>query len=121
MSPFPGIFQNQRLTITTSGWNRFASSVIGTSLKTNVLASAKFYAQLNYALFNAGIASWDNKYLHNAWRPVTAIQYPGVYVKSGQSITDAAWAPLLRPTPSHPDYPSTHATFGGAAATVKLV
>jgi hypothetical protein len=25
---------------------------------------------------------------------------------------------LLNPTPSHPDYTSTHATFGGAAAEV---
>jgi hypothetical protein len=26
-----------------------------------VLASAKFYAQLNYALANAGFAAWDTK------------------------------------------------------------
>lgn len=25
---------------------------------------------------------------------------------------------MLTPTPSHPDYPSTHATFGAAAAAV---
>jgi hypothetical protein len=42
-------------------WNRLASAVIGKSLATNVLASAKFYAQLNYALANAGIAAWDTK------------------------------------------------------------
>ncbi|KAK4206985.1 acid phosphatase/Vanadium-dependent haloperoxidase [Rhypophila decipiens] len=101
-----------------SGWNRFAHSVVGNKLATKVVESAKFYAQLNYALANAGIASWDNKFLHSGWRPVTAIQYPGVYLQSGQSVTDPAWTPLLRPTPSHPDYPSTHSTYGGAAAAV---
>ncbi|KAM7188437.1 acid phosphatase [Naviculisporaceae sp. PSN 640] len=101
-----------------TGWNRFATSVIGDKLATKVVESAKFYAQLNYALANAGIASWENKFYHNGWRPVTAIQYPGVWVKSGESITDAAWTPLLRPTPSHPDYPSTHSTYGAAAAAV---
>ena len=42
-------------------WNRLANAVIGTSLATNVLKSAKFYAQLNYALANAGIAAWNSK------------------------------------------------------------
>jgi hypothetical protein len=42
-------------------WNRIANAVIGQSLATNVLQSAKFYAQLNYALANAGIAAWDTK------------------------------------------------------------
>lgn len=44
-----------------SGWNRLAHAVVGNSLATDVKASAKFYAQLNYALANAGIASWDSK------------------------------------------------------------
>jgi hypothetical protein len=38
-----------------------AGAVIGDSLATNVLASAKFFAQLNYALANAGIAAWHVK------------------------------------------------------------
>ena len=45
----------------SSGWNRLANLVVGNKLATNVTASAKFYAQLNYALANAGIASWDTK------------------------------------------------------------
>ncbi|KAM7193840.1 acid phosphatase/Vanadium-dependent haloperoxidase [Rhypophila sp. PSN 637] len=107
-----------RVSLSYRGWNRFAHSVVGNKLATKVVDSAKFYAQLNYALANAGIASWDNKFLHSGWRPVTAIQYPGVYLQSGQSVTDPAWTPLLRPTPSHPDYPSTHSTYGAAAAAV---
>ena len=38
-----------------------ANQVVGNKLATDVLASAKFYAQLNYALANAAIASWDSK------------------------------------------------------------
>lgn len=49
---------------------------------------------------------------------MTAIHYPGVWVHSGRDISDPTWTPLLRPTPSHPDYVSTHSTFGGAGAAV---
>lgn len=100
------------------GWNRLANQVVGNKLATDVLASAKFYAQLNYALANAAIASWDSKYFYNSWRPVTAIRYPGIYLASGRNISDPNWTPLLTPTPNHQDYLSTHATFGGAAAAV---
>lgn len=41
-----------------------------------------------------------------------------MWLESGRDISDPDWVPLLRPTPSHPDYTSTHATFGGAGATV---
>jgi hypothetical protein len=60
----------------------------------------------------------DHRFLHNHWRPVTAIHRPDIWLASNQSIYDPSFVPLLRPTPSHQDYPSTHATFGGAAAAV---
>ncbi|KAK3362457.1 phosphatidic acid phosphatase type 2/haloperoxidase [Lasiosphaeria hispida] len=101
-----------------SGWNRLAHAVVGNSLATKVVESAKFYAQLNLALANAGFASWDTKYAYNTWRPVTAIQRTDVFLPSGLNVSDPSWVPLLRPTPSHPDYVSTHSTFGGAAAAV---
>ncbi|KAH6853995.1 phosphatidic acid phosphatase type 2/haloperoxidase [Chaetomium sp. MPI-CAGE-AT-0009] len=101
-----------------TAWNRFAGALVGGKFTTKVLDSAKFYAQLNYALANAGIASWDAKFVHLGWRPVTAIHYPYPFVASGQDLSDPNWTPLLRPTPSHPDYVSTHSTFGGAAVEV---
>ncbi|KAK4116810.1 acid phosphatase/Vanadium-dependent haloperoxidase [Canariomyces notabilis] len=105
-----------------TAWNRFAGAIIGNKLATNVPASAKFYAQLNYALANAGFAAWDTKYHYQVWRPQTAIQYPSPWVHSGRNdIYHPSWTPLLRPTPSHPDYVSTHATFGGAATAVLRV
>ncbi|KAK4127025.1 acid phosphatase/Vanadium-dependent haloperoxidase, partial [Parathielavia appendiculata] len=101
-----------------SSWNRLAGAIIGNKLDTKVVDSAKFYAQLNYALANAGFAAWDTKYAYQVWRPVTAIQHPTPWVHSGADISDSNWTPLLRPTPPHPDYVSTHATFGSAASTV---
>ena len=72
-----------------SGWNRLAHAVIGNKYATDVLTSAKFYAQLNYALSNAAIASWDSKYFYNSWRPITAIRYPSIYLASGPNVSDA--------------------------------
>lgn len=42
-------------------WNRLAHGVVGNSLAKDVVACAKFYAQLNYALANAAIVGWDAK------------------------------------------------------------
>ncbi|KAF2683651.1 acid phosphatase/Vanadium-dependent haloperoxidase [Lentithecium fluviatile CBS 122367] len=98
------------------GWNRLATAVIGNKLAIDVLVSAKFYAQLNYALANAAIASWDSKYFYNSWRPVTAIRYSAIWLASKRNVSDPNWTPLLTPTPNHQDYLSTHATFGAAAA-----
>ncbi|KAK2739959.1 hypothetical protein FQN57_006278 [Myotisia sp. PD_48] len=102
----------------TLGWSRFANAIIGDSLAKDVVGSAKFYAKFNYALANAAIAAWDAKFYYNVWRPITAIRRPGVWLPSGKDISQPDWTPLLSPTPSHPDYVSTHATFGAAAAAV---
>lgn len=104
-----------------TGWNRFASVILSNKYATNVPESAKFWAQLNYALTNAGLAAWDVKFTYQGWRPVTALQRTDIWVPSGKNISDPAWTPLLRPTPSHPDYVSTHSTFGGAASAVLTV
>ena len=58
------------------------------------------------------------RYFYNTWRPITAIHRTDIWLPSGRNISDPAWEPLLRPTPNHQDYLSTHATFGGAGAAV---
>jgi hypothetical protein len=52
---------DHRANETYSGWNRFAHSIVGSKLAGDVRASARFYAQLNYALANAAIGAWDSK------------------------------------------------------------
>ncbi|MBN8539114.1 MAG: vanadium-dependent haloperoxidase [Deltaproteobacteria bacterium] len=63
---------------------------------------------LSYALCDAGIAAWQVKYLHQTWRPITAIH---------EDLADTTWQPLLT-TPPFPGYVSGHSTFSSAAATV---
>lgn len=58
-----------------SQWNRLAHAVVGNSLAGDVVASARFYAQLNYALSNAAIASWDSKYTFSPRQLLPELSY----------------------------------------------
>jgi PAP2 superfamily protein len=96
-------------------WNRVARTV-SVQRNTGLVENARLFALLNLAMVDATIACWDSKYAYRFWRPVTAIRLADA---DGNASTDAdpAWTPL-RPTPLHPEYPSAHATFSGAAARV---
>ena len=96
-------------------WNSIAST-IAAGRKLPVAESARLFAILNVALVDAGIACWDAKFHYNFWRPVTAIPRAA---EDGNAETEpnAAWLPLLH-TPAHPEYPSGHSTFSGAAVVV---
>lgn len=73
-------------------------------------SSARAFFLVNLAMADAGIAVWDAKYFYNTWRPITAIH---------QSQGTKDWQPLLN-TPPHPEYPSGHSGFSGAAAGVLM-
>jgi hypothetical protein len=98
-------------------WNRIARLLVARQTNT-LLEHARLFAALNAAIADAYIASLDSKYVYNFWRPITAIQRAG---NDGNHLTvpDLAWQPLLL-TPPVPDYPSAHATAGGAASTVLI-
>jgi vanadium chloroperoxidase len=85
--------------------------------------NARLFALVNVAMADAGILAWEQKYIHDLWRPVVGIRLddqPGI-----PSEKDANWLPLGAPktnepgaknfTPPFPAYPSGHATFGAAA------
>jgi hypothetical protein len=59
---------------------------------------------------DAQIAIYDAKYAYVFWRPVTAI-------RAGTVDADPSWAPLIN-TPRHPEYPSGHTGYAGAAQQV---
>jgi hypothetical protein len=59
---------------------------------------------------DAQIAVYNAKYEYTFWRPVTAIQ-------DGAVNPDPSWTPYFT-TPRHPDYPSGHAGYAGAAEAV---
>jgi hypothetical protein len=96
-------------------WNRMARTVVaGRSI--SIYDTARTFALLNVAMQDGWVAGWDTKFHYDAWRPLTAIQQAD---QDGNADTelDATWAPM-RPTPGHPEYPSTHSILGEAAAVV---
>jgi hypothetical protein len=100
---------------TPLAWNRIAaqlSAARGLSLSEN----AHLFAVLNVTLADAITACWDSKYRYIFWRPVTAIR-----AGAAPGDPDADWRPLLDSltgTPPHPEYPSAHSTYSGAAAFI---
>jgi vanadium chloroperoxidase len=94
--------------------------------------NARLFAFLNVALADAAILCWDQKYIHNFWRPVVGIREhdrsmgPNAPQANNDLDDDGdpQWLPLGAPntnrtaknfTPPFPAYPSGHATFGAAA------
>ncbi|MEV0123871.1 vanadium-dependent haloperoxidase [Streptomyces sp. NPDC050703] len=71
---------------------------------------ARLVALFHVALVDTQIATSDSKYAHLRWRPITAI-------RTGSIDPDPSWTPL-HTTPAHPDYPSGHTTYSGAAEAV---
>ncbi|MEV4315081.1 vanadium-dependent haloperoxidase [Actinocrispum sp. NPDC049592] len=71
------------------------------------LRQALLVAAFHVILVDTQIATSDSKYTYLRWRPVTAIR----------ATDDPQWTPL-HVTPAHPDYPSGHNTYAGAAETV---
>jgi hypothetical protein len=91
---------------------RAASSAKRLSLSEN----ARLFALLTMASADSQIIAFEEKYQRPHWRPITAIRAAtdlGIPALKG----DAGWEPLLV-TPPHPEYPSAHAIFSGAAEAV---
>lgn len=93
--------------------------------------NARLFALVNVAMADAGILSWEQKYIHDFWRPVVGIREHDVSMGptgTGNNNIDhdchTLWLPLGAPntnsmsknfTPPFPAYPSGHATFGASA------
>jgi vanadium chloroperoxidase len=94
--------------------------------------NARLFALVNVAMADAGVLSWDQKFIHDLWRPVLGIREHDPSMGPGATIGDddldddcqSDWLPLGAPstnttkrnfTPPFPAYPSGHATFGAAA------
>lgn len=75
--------------------------------KADEVKTAQTYAITSIALFDAFIASWDEKYRSSFVRPVTVIN----------EILEKGWPPFLQ-TPPFPEYPSGHSAITRSAATV---
>jgi hypothetical protein len=102
-----------------TGWNRIARIIIANQHGNNMDAwkVARLFALLHIAEADAYISSCEAKTFYNYWRPITAIHNAAT---DGNAATspDPNWEVLAFPTPPIADYPSAHATAGGAAASV---
>ena len=100
---------------TPLAWNRVAAQLSG-ARGLSLTENAHLFAVLNVTLADAITGCWDSKYRYIFWRPVTAIR-----AAATPGDPDADWRPLLDSltgTPPHPEYPSAHSTYSGAAAFV---
>ncbi|MBC2905717.1 vanadium-dependent haloperoxidase [Streptomyces cupreus] len=104
-------------TETATFWYGSSLTLYTEPLRVALARSAKSTAQraelaalFHIALVDTQIATSDAKYAYVSWRPVTAI-------RTGAIDPDPAWTPL-HTTPAHPDHPSGHNTYSGAAETV---
>ena len=103
-------------------WDLFAQFVARRD-RLGLDASVKLFFALTNAIFDGGIAAWDDKAAFDSVRPITAVRYlfagqqvpawagPG---KGTQLIDGADWMPYqtaASPTPAFPEYLSGHSTF----------
>jgi hypothetical protein len=96
-------------------WQTIQSTVLQKQ-DLDLLSSLRVHALTSYALADAAIAAWSEKFAADVWRPITAIHLADSDGNPG-TRADPAWAPLIT-TPPFPSMPSGHSTFSGAAATV---
>lgn len=89
----------------------------------DLVKSARFVGSFAVIEADAGLAAWDSKYHYMRERPITAVRSSAFADNNELTVGDAAWVPLGAPntnsakpnfSPPFPDYPSGHATFGGA-------
>jgi hypothetical protein len=112
-------------------YNQIAE-VIAKQQHNSEVDNARFFALINIAMADAAITCWNDKYLYNFWRPVTAIREndPGTGPTGKGSgnpflvgLGDPTWQPLGAPadngsgtnfTPPFPSYTSGHGSIGAA-------
>jgi hypothetical protein len=105
-------------------YNQIAQ-VIAQQENNTVVENARLFLLVNIAQADAGISSWDCKYIDDLWRPVTGIRR-AAEDGNPETVADPTWTPLGAPgggqipnfTPPFPAYVSGHATFGAAVFRV---
>ena len=116
-------------------YNQIAQ-VVAQKMGNSVTQNARFFALINFAVADAGITAWNDKYRYDFWRPIGGIREndPGTGPTGLGSQNpylvghgDPTWQPLGAPadngngtnfTPPFPSYTSGHATIGGATFKV---
>ena len=101
---------------TPESWIRIATQ-FSAARALNGWDQARLFALLELAVADGYIGSLESKYFYKFWRPITAIRNADID-RNPNTVADPAWAPFDFVTPPVPDYPSAHATAGGAGEAV---
>jgi hypothetical protein len=96
-------------------WNGVARQIIA-ARGLDLSDTARTFALMYLASYDAAIACWDAKYTYNFWRPQAAIRNGHLDGNNGTD-GDPTWTPLF-PTPSHPEYTSGHSTLSSAMGSI---
>ncbi|MCK0146553.1 vanadium-dependent haloperoxidase [Arenibacter sp. F26102] len=99
----------------SSSMNRIGR-LLAVNKNLNGWETARLLAITQMAQIDAIISSFEGKYHYKYWRPITAIR-AGDSDGNDNTSSDLAWTTDFV-TPPTPEYPSTHAETGGAAAEV---
>jgi len=78
------------------------------------LGTSRFFALLNLAEADTGIAIWETKYFYRTWRPETAIREMDTKLNPN-ATQNPEFIPNM-PSPPFPSYVSGHSGFSAAAA-----
>ena len=76
--------------------------------------SARLFALVNVAIFDAYVSVFDNKFFYNHWRPYTAIRW-AANDDNPNTVAEESWTNTHRHTYAFPSYPSAHGTACAAA------
>jgi hypothetical protein len=96
-------------------WNRMARG-IAVARGLDMWESARLFGLLNMGMTDGYIGTFQEKYVYNFWRPVTAIREAASDGNSGTE-PDRLWESVVT-TPPIPDHDSGHSVEGGVAATI---
>ena len=90
--------------------------------KLDLARAAELYAKMGMALSDAGVATWNSKYIYNVERPVSYIRriVAKNHPQAGnwKTILDNPYTGVEGMTPAFPAYPSGHSAFGGAGGKI---
>jgi hypothetical protein len=86
---------------------------LATEQELDIVDTARMFAMVHAATADSSIACYEAKYFYNFWRPIQAIPHANEDANK-RTEPDPSWLPLI-PTPSHPEFPSSHACHTSAA------
>ncbi|MEL7309998.1 MAG: vanadium-dependent haloperoxidase [Pseudomonadota bacterium] len=82
----------------------------------DLVDATRLLAVLNMSIYDAYVASFENKFHYNHWRPYTAIRWAD-HDGNADTTSEATWDNTHRHTYAFPSYPSAHGTACAAAMT----